>query len=421
MKRTDTQIHHIELLLTLDYLLNYTDEKHPATQQDICRHAINYGLTYNPKATKGNDVRRQRIKECLAYLQYISYKFEKTDKIPFVINTTDSGKYYLVEKNHLNEEQIIKILGAITNDKYTKDEDTSLLINKLLDSLTNRYNREHYLEELNKLNQGVNKYNLSTNRKIRLVSKAFKESKMLKIRHEIISINQKDILIYDFWYRVYKIKEFKNKPYAILLPIDTGEIFFNQGIIFDSIENLNIPKGLDKEVLAEDLIDNRDLNELFAKSSKKDYESYQDIDNLLNANIMLEGGEAHQVSFYFRLELLKFVKKSFENHFSTPFEYVKCSSFNTLQGDQEIIPNELNEDEKPIYGVVNMSINLNAFKSWLLSDPHDDGYVNIGDMITVVSPSVIKNRVAYYYAHHLLKYKDDLSKELKDKLLNELK
>ena len=181
MKRTDTQIHQIELLLTLDYLLNYTDEDHPATQQDICRHAKDFGLKYDPKATSGNDVRRQRIGECLQFLQYICYKFKDTDQIPFVINSTEAGKFYIEEKNHLNEEQIIKILAAVQNDKYTKNEDTEFLINKLLDSLSNKHNREFYKKELEKENKRVNKYKAAVNKKMRLVHKAYQEGKCILI------------------------------------------------------------------------------------------------------------------------------------------------------------------------------------------------------------------------------------------------
>ena len=43
MAHSDTRIHQIELLLTLDYLLNYTDEFNPATQIDICEHARSNG------------------------------------------------------------------------------------------------------------------------------------------------------------------------------------------------------------------------------------------------------------------------------------------------------------------------------------------------------------------------------------------
>ena len=105
-KYNDTEIHRIELLLTLDYLLNHTDEDHPATQIDICKHARDFGLTYGG-GKPGDVVRRQRIDDCLQWLQSICYKFEKKDKIPFVINSTNSGKFYIEEKNRLNEEQII--------------------------------------------------------------------------------------------------------------------------------------------------------------------------------------------------------------------------------------------------------------------------------------------------------------------------
>ena len=67
MAHSDTRIHQIELLLTLDYLLNYTDEFNPATQIDICEHARKYGLKFDKNAKTGNQVRRQRIGECLKF------------------------------------------------------------------------------------------------------------------------------------------------------------------------------------------------------------------------------------------------------------------------------------------------------------------------------------------------------------------
>lgn len=75
MALTDTEIHRIELLLTMDYLLYHTDENHPATQLDICRHGIKFGLQYNSKSTKGNHVRRDRIGDCLVFLSIIQEKF----------------------------------------------------------------------------------------------------------------------------------------------------------------------------------------------------------------------------------------------------------------------------------------------------------------------------------------------------------
>ena len=59
-KIKSVDIHQVEMLLTLDYLLHYTDEKHPATQIDICEHAKEFGLKYDKNSEKGNQVRRQR-------------------------------------------------------------------------------------------------------------------------------------------------------------------------------------------------------------------------------------------------------------------------------------------------------------------------------------------------------------------------
>lgn len=95
MKRTDTQIHFIELLLTLDYLLNNTDENNPATQQKICAYAQKYGLKFSG-GKAGDDIKRQRISNCLSFLENISIKYP--DALPFILETTDSGKYYIEQK-----------------------------------------------------------------------------------------------------------------------------------------------------------------------------------------------------------------------------------------------------------------------------------------------------------------------------------
>lgn len=430
MKRTDTQIHHIELLLTLDYLLNYTDEKHPATQQDICRHALDFGLKYDSNSNKGNDVRRQRIGECLQFLQSICYKFGESNKIPFNINSTDGGKFYLEKKNNLNEEQIIKILSAIKNDKYTKDEDTDFLIDKLLDAFSNKYTREYFKEELNKVIKNVKKYNFSTNRKIRLIDKAYNEGKLIKIRYDTVNKFHKPC---DAWYRVYKIKEYENKPYAILLLVGNTKEFHINGLHFDAIENLKIPNLSDNECLCEDMDENRDLDELFATKNKTLYKYYGSIENLLKANIRPQGFFAFNISFYFSLRYEDIIKQSFENFFSMPLKYSKCSSFETLEekgyekteifpiknDEGTLIPNRLKENEQPIYGVCNILLNSNAFKEWILFNYKNDR--NIGDIITIVSPSFINEDITNYYYEHLVQQLDNLKVEYKENLILKLK
>lgn len=117
MAFSDTRIHQIELLLTLDYLLRFTGENHPATQIDICRHANDFGLKYDSKAKSGNDVRRQRIGGCLKFLMEVTSRFP--EEAPFILQQNDSGKYYIESKNYLSEERVIKILAAVKNYRYT--------------------------------------------------------------------------------------------------------------------------------------------------------------------------------------------------------------------------------------------------------------------------------------------------------------
>lgn len=423
MGNSDTRIHQIELLLTLDYLLRFTDENHPATQQDICRHANGFGLKYDAKAKKGNDVRRQRIGDCLRFLMEVTTKF--SDVVPFVLEVTKSGKYYIEQKYYLSEEQILKILAAVQNDKFTKDEDTDFLIERLLDSLSNIHNRSYYKNELKKLKKGVNKYNFATSRKIRLVNKAFTEGKMLKIRFKIRGFKSPDIYFYDFWYRVYKIKEYRNKLYALLIPIDTKDFIFFKGYIFDTIENLNIPDGSDKEVLCADFDENRDLEKLFREKSKYAKKNYDSLERMIEENKMPISGEAIRTSFYVRKPFLKFVKRSYEEFFSTKFASVSCTSFdindlknidpNDNQADY-IIPHPLKEGEDPKYFVVNTYIDPDAFMSWLVSDVHGNGHINISDMVVVVGPKMINKKLYNFYFNHAKKYIKELNLDIGEQI-----
>lgn len=438
-KYNDTVLHRIELLLTLDYLLNYTDIDHPATQQEICRHARDFGLKYEG-GKPGDDVRRQRIGDCLQWLQSICYKFEDTDKIPFVINSTDSGKFYIEEKNHLNEEQIIKILAAVQNDKYTKDEDTDLLINKLLDSLSNKHNREFYLKELEKENKRVKKFNASVNRKLRLVNKAFKEKKcILIIQSHFGRVTQDNKDRASFVYnvvdksgvqlgtidekvycRVYRIEEHNNKPYAILIPIN------QHGIIFDAIQNLAIPNLPEREVLMEDETDDDRLEELFKANNKYLSKYYGSLDEYVDQQIMPEEGLAFKSSFYFDYRYVDRVRKSFEEYFGIDMPVIKCNNFRiddsaTHRGGALELPHkadkyaieceEFDGNGCPRYGVVNLMINKNALVSWLFNNP------NVADVVDVVSPDSINSLLGNRFLGMFLKYQDEVGEETIEKAL----
>lgn len=427
MARTDTEIHNIELLLTLDYLIHNTDEKHPATQLDICRYAPKYGLKYSEVEPSGNEVRRQRIGECLKFLKRVTDKFPLSSS--FSVKTTKGNKYYL-ERNNLNEEQIIKILAAVKNDKYTQDEDTNLLINRLLDGLSNNFKRQYFLNEVDKASKGVRKYNNAINRRIRLVTKAFNEQKLLKLRWDIYGKTKEDKHTYDFWYRVYQIREYRSKPYAVLIPVDTGDLIFFKGFVFDAIENLYIPNLPDNEVLISDPEEHRDLDKLFKQKAKWINKYYDSPEEMLKQNIIPINGVSFKIGFYFKKVVLKFIQPSFEQYFSTPLKGDICASFD-IRDDEEvsrkndnefIIPHKLKEGETAEYCVVNTTLDPEAFIAWLITDVHGDGRVHISDMVKVVGPYHVKHALARIYEDHFLKHLDSLNsgdlEKVKEKLKN---
>ena len=438
MSRTDTEIHQIELLLTLDYLLNYTDKDHPATQQDICRHAKDFNLKYDPNATKGNDVRRQRIGDCLQFLQSISYKFKETDKIPFVVNSTTTGKFYIEEKNHLNKDQIINILAAVKNDKYLKNEDTDDLIDKLLNSLCNKNNKKLYKEELDKKNKRVIKYRNVLNRKIKLIQKAYEEKKCILILNtcwrpvcgekivdgkRVIDIHSIFTRVVDdeVYCRVYRIEEHNNKPFVILLPLNQDKI------IFDAIDNLNIPTELsERKLLLDDEEDENRLEDLFESNNPSLAERYHSLDEYIEKSIRPEGGFIFKTSFYFYYRYINQVKKSFEEYFSREMPYVRCRRFTIDENKKKssIILRPFKNDYYAIkcepsenaptnfdYAVVNIEINRHALVTWLENNP------SIAGLVDVVSPRSVNEEVGNYYLNLLLRYQHTIGR---DKIINRL-
>lgn len=426
MTFSDTKIHQIELLLTLDYLLNYTDEFNPATQIDICEHARKYGLKFDKNAKTGNQVRRQRIGECLKFLRQITNDF--TDDVPFVLETTNSGKYYIEQRHGLNESQVAKILAAISNDKYTKDEDVGFLIDRILSAFsTSEENRRIIDSEYKRLLRGGKKYNKETIRKINLVERAYREGKMIKIKFSVTDSNSKKAVDYFFWYRVYLIKEFHNKPYAFMLPIGqidvnekTGRLLFFNGYLFEPIEKINVVNASERNVLCDDLDEHRSFEELFRKHCPNQARKYGTIDKMLEQNILPNGGKTYIVSFYFNLGLKDILRRSFEEFFSESFRYQETNMIAGID-NRENVAKELQKNEYSKYGLVNISVDNKSFKSWLLSDPHGDGSVCIADMIHIIKPLSLNEDLANYFSEKLLKRIDYLTVGPKHRLMTEIK
>ena len=71
--------------------------------------------------------------------------------------------------------------------------------------------------------------------------------------------------------------------------------------------------------------------------------------------------------------------------------------------------------------LVNISVDNNSFKSWLLSDPHGDGSVCIADMVRIIKPLSLNEDLANYFSEKLLKRVDYLVGGSKHRLLSAIK
>ena len=427
----DKELHHREVLITLDYLLNHTDELHPATTEAICKFASSkYGLQYNGagKSMEGNEIDRRRIGNLLHYLDDFCGEYE----LPFVLQQTSGGKYYVEQKNYLNEDQIAKVLAAVVNDKYTHDEDTEFLVNRLLEVLsTSEYNRKFLEDNYKKLINKTRKIDILTNKKIKAIKKAYDEKRAICLLKRFVDdpIKKPHIVGVDvvnkrtylkehderIYCRVYRIEEHNNKPYAILLPI------VHKGIIFDAIENLNIPVDLPaRELFNEDEENDDRLEQLFQMNNRIMTRFYHSLDEYIDKQIMPDLGYAFKTSFYFDYRHVELVKRSFEEFFGVDMPLVRCNSMtirdeDTIHGTAIELPRGNDEyaincepvpdGESAKYGVVNITINRKAFLEWLCTSP------DIALVIDVVAPKSLNKQLAMHHLGMFLKYKDYMEED----------
>ena len=419
MAKNSTQ-HYRELLITLDYLLNHTDEKNPATTIKICEYAQEqYGLKFDKSTLTGNDIDRRRIGKLLEYLKDFSER--KAEYVPFVLEQTSSGKYYIEQKNYLNEQQLLLLLAAAKNDKYTNQINTDFLVDRLLDVFGTSPDKRNELRiQLQNLVRSVKKVDKDTMIKINYLDQALREGKMIKVKEVLTNMKGAGKSTFDLWYRVYMMKEYKNKLHAFLLPVDTKTVTYFKNFIFLPVEKINIPTSGKEKVLEEDYQKVRDFDELFKQTNPQLAQKYGTLENMIEMSLMPSGGKTCIVSFYFHLGLKDILKRSFEEFFSEEFRYQETNMVdgieNKIGGVQGmdnwiIVTDEPKQGSKSTHGLVNISVDNKAFKSWLLSDPHGEGFVCIADMVKIIKPYSLNNELGRYFAKHLSKCLDYLSNE----------
>lgn len=433
-KRTDTEIHNIELLLTLDYLLRYTDIDHPANQIKICERANGFGLfyKYDKREVKGNVVRHDRVGKCLKFLYTVSKKHPNA--FPFFLKKTPSGKYYIEKRNGLDESQVAKILAAIKNDKYTRNEDVGDLFEGVFGAFsTSKAHREIIEKEYKRLIRGVKKYSGDALRKINLIEKAYHDGKIIQYRIRVLDQEKKKYIDYLYWCRVYLIQEFHRTLHALLLPVG----FINNGEkygrpkwfteipgFFEPIETMDIPNGEEGDILITDYDDNRDFEKWFKENFPKLATKYGTLDKMIQKKILLSKRDTSIVSFKFNLGVKDILKRSYEEFFSQDFRYQEVNGSEPTKDEitrskeeveyfSRFISSNSKEKEPQKYGTVKISVDEKSFRSWLLSDPNYDGMVCISDMITIIEPDFLNEDLALYFFKKFskrIKYLDDNGK-----------
>ena len=382
-RRESALVNRLELLVILDYLLKYTDEKHPATQKKIVDHGeIHFGLE------KGI-IKRQRVGKGLEFL------YDMRGYLSFNLMQTSGGKYYVENRFGFDEDMIFSLISAIKNDRFTTEYEANNLIRKTLESLASEHQINYFLDALEASGGYVKKFN---SKNYKAIKKALKEEKMINLKLVIHYFNENRAEIVNRWYRVYKIKTYMNRPYALLIPVGEysgpieGLVQFND-YVYDDVDNLTI--DFDKGLLT-DFDPDRDLNKTFL--GLRTQTKYKNIQELFELGPITS--KAYDFEFRFRRVMYPFIKKSYEEHFGV-----------TLNA-------ELDEKEEYYYAKARHSIG--SFISWLVRDIHGDGNVSLSNVIEVISPSTANELVAEYFYKGLKEKLDYLSKGNKEVLKESL-
>ena len=276
MSRKHNEVSYIDLLVTLDYLLNKTNKEHPTFTVDMCRYARDeYDLSYSEDTKVGNQVKHTRFAACLSFL-WDAYN-EYPGAFPFILKKTPKGRYYIEDKYHLDEEQKIKLLSAVKNDKDISNKETNIIIDNLLFLLTNQYDVDYYKSKIVTRDKSVRKPTAKEKKKIKQLQQALEEEKLVILNRQIYRDGK--MTNKSLYCRVYQLKEYKNQLYAILIPVA------DKVLICDYVGNLDIVE----DELYED--DPRDLEkELFDRNEAFSY-FYKDLDELIDSLIAADRAE----------------------------------------------------------------------------------------------------------------------------------
>lgn len=414
----DTRIHQREILITLDYLLHHTDKDHPVKQADICRYADEeYGITYQGEGVSGNQIKRQRVSECLKYLKELSDKYD----FPFVLAHTGGGKFYIEERNGLSDEQTARLLAAIYNDPYIGKEGTEFYEGRILDAFATTKASKEAIKKLSSLYlQGGEKQSEEVIQKIEILEKAYRNNCPIKVQWP----GEK----YPEWTKVCYLKEVHHDPCAFLLPACSLPIQGSKGrYLFDKIENIVLPSTNYNQLACSDkkeIEEYADNEKVFRLSNPKLAKRYGRLDRMLKKTIPSLGEKDGVVSFYFKDVDEKVISESFESFFGEKFHCQNVDNASLFLGRESDLDRRKmsfiirKKESLSNQKLVHFFADFFQFKSWLLSDPFGDGESCIGDYVEVMSPESINVDFANYYLKKMDAYYNYLTPRQRQHLLN---
>lgn len=218
MADSKSQIARKELLIVLDYLLKFTDEKHLTRNNNIVEYA---------QKTYQTTIKQQRVTTILEFLYDVSSQYP--DAFPFVLQYESTGvkKKYYIERRYFNDEEILQISSAIQNDRYTSPEESHELVNKFLENATN-VNRISEFKQMNLLQQfNVAKLKGPLLKKVKQLQEAAERRATVfftlpsseNVTTPTTETTQKSIIA-----TMIKISEANHKPVAHLLDTQTHKV-----------------------------------------------------------------------------------------------------------------------------------------------------------------------------------------------------
>lgn len=384
----NVDISRMELLICLDYLFNKTDEKHTVKYQDVVKYGLEeYGI---------DNIRRQRVQQIFAFLYENKSYIKDIFKIDIKL---DENKYitrYYAKKSNLTKEDIVDIVSSLENDKYLRKEDTTNLINKLVDFTCNEHEKDEILQKSKKYDRGVaelspleganyrklNKTNSNQMMLIKVNKKKFNSSNLLKAEDE-------DGNIVCFF---YKICDAQGKPSVYFVSDKTKDI------IWLPLNAFSIIKFLDDDWAKIDIEERYQSDE------------YVSIEDYIKKHP--QGGSISPIKLpikfiivsYVNLNSFYVVKESFENFFGIPMQYKMISKeeYQRKTSDFRSLPKDAkNSTYTKIKHEVVCYMDYLTVKRWLMLSPE------VMKCIKIVAPQILCDSLASDYIRFIRNLSND--------------